>query len=142
MVTRGALLRAQMEIVEKHAYEMGVTALIQGTPVRGVLTPWIRYERWHREIFGRGERAVPSAELALLAKSQRDEVKHLWLRSHPDGALAEGEYQEDALLAIMNAEILAPDGTVVQRFPFLLVHLGSINALSFFQVRRGRNPPW
>lgn len=139
MVTRGALLKAQLEIVERHAYEIGVTVLIQGMPVRGVLTPWIRYERWHREAFGRGEKAIPGVELALLTKPQREEVKKLWLRSHPDGALAEGEYEEAALLAIMNAEILAPDGTVSQRFPFLLVHLGSINALSFLQVRPGRH---
>jgi hypothetical protein len=139
MVTRGALLKAQLEIVERHAYEIGVTALIQGMPVRGVLTPWIRYERWHRDIFGGREKAIPGAELALLTKAQRDEVKKIWLSSHPDGAVAAGEYTEDALLALMNAEILAPDGTVAQRLPFLLVHLGSIDALSFVQVRPGRN---
>jgi hypothetical protein len=139
MVTRGALLRVQLEIVEKHAHEMGVAVSIQGTLVRGVLTPWIRYERWHKEIFGGGEKTTTGAELALLTKSQRDEVKKTWLRSHPDGTLRPGEYEEDALLAIMNAEVLAPDGTVAHRLPFLLTHLGSINALSFLQARPGRN---
>jgi hypothetical protein len=138
MVTRGALLRAQLEIVEKHAYEMGVAVFIQGTPVRGVLTPWVRYERWHREVFGGGEKAVTGGELALLTRAQRDEIKKAWLRSHPDGTLRPGEYEEDALLAIMNAEVLAPDGAVAQRLPFLLTHVGSINALSFLQSRPGR----
>jgi len=138
MVTRGALLRVQLEIVERHAYEMGVAVFIQGTPVRGVLTPWIRYERWHREVFGGGEKTTTGAELALLTKAQRDEVKKTWLRSHPDGTLRPGEYEEDALVAIMNAEVLAPDGTVAQRLPFLLTHLGSISALSFLQARPGR----
>jgi hypothetical protein len=138
MVTRGALLRAQLEIVEKHAYEMGVAVFIQGTPVRGVLTPWVRYERWHREVFGGGEKPVTGGELALLTRAQRDEIKKAWLRSHPDGALRPGEYEEDALLAIMNAEVLAPDGAVAQRLPFLLTHVGSINALSFLQSRPGR----
>jgi hypothetical protein len=38
----------------------------------------------------------------------------------------------------MNAEVLAPDGAVAQRLPFLLTHVGSINALSFLQSRPGR----
>src|SRR5512147_1850129 len=138
MVTRGALLRAQLEIVEKHAYEMGVAAFLQGTPVPGVRTAWVRYERRHREAFAGGEKPVTGGELALLTRAQRDEIKKAWLRSHPDGALRPGEYEEDALLAIMNAEVLAPDGAVAQRLPFLLTHVGSINALSFLQSRPGR----
>lgn len=124
------LVDVWLRVVHQLGVEFGVTMLVSGRIVTGLLTPVQRYRRWEREVTtrairGRGTFALPSLDLPGISSAEAEEVRKEWpdLKTELDGD--EKEQGAFAYLCLRNAQIR--DGGQVLRFPMLLVSTQAVH---------------
>ena len=121
------ILEAWLKQVEEKPIEIGVTLLVSGRIVSGMLTPLCRYEKWQTEVLHRallkgGKFPVPSSKIPPLTKKQMEDIS-----KHPR------KWDVDSVapvLCLRDVEIQTGVPASWEKRSFLLVSADSVDAFA------------
>jgi hypothetical protein len=126
------------ELVESHGVEIGLTLVVSGVVIVGVLTPRLRYRRWrdelfHRALLGKGQFRIPESEIPPISDSLRAEVVAEWERTNAEASATGSDPEEIETVVdyccLRNAEIRAGMAMNWVTAPFLAITASSIDAV-------------
>ena len=135
---RNALLDKWLRLVHSTGCEVGVTLLVSGRVVSGLLTPVQRFTRWENEVtmravHGGGQFRLPSPGLGPPTKEECQAIVDEWEaleRNEADEPDAKGW----AFCCLRNAEVFdAIEGSQV-KFPMLMVAMSKVAAYSIGNI--------
>lgn len=120
-----------VQMVEQEGSEIGVTLIVAGRVVSGILTPRKRYFDWLRDSMDRtlkaGGTATAIEEVGPMSEQQQDEVRAAFLELHGDDP--DLSFRELAL-----RDVSLDYGRA--SLPFLLVETDFVAAMTLGALRR------
>ena len=132
------ILNRWIRYVESTGNEVGMTLLVGGTTISGVLTPISRYADWLTEVMNRadhegGEMSLPPVEMPAITEQQSLRAREEW----GDGGLTPGgEGLDDPVgergpgCVLRNAEVRPPGPKMYwQTYPYLLIQINAVDAI-------------
>jgi hypothetical protein len=144
MATAVNPIESWVRIIERQAREIGVTLVVHGVLITGIMTPFRRYGRWATEVFQRallsgGSFEVPSGEMHELTATEADRLRAEWKELEDEERKSEGlapdeEVELDMDLSyfcLRNANIHA--GVVPTSWftlPYVLIRTASVDAFT------------
>ena len=132
------ILNRWIRYVESTGNEVGMTLLVGGTTISGILTPVRRYADWLAEVMNRadhegGEMSLPTIEMPEITEQQSQRARDDWGEG---GLTPGGESLDDPVrergpgCVLRNAEVRPPGPkTYWQTYPYLLIQINSVDAI-------------
>jgi len=132
------VLNRLIRYVESTGNEVGMTLLVGGVTISGILTPIRQYVDWLTEVMNRahhegGQMSLPPTEMPTMTEQQSQRVRDEW----GDGGLTPaGESLDDPIAergpgcVLRNAEVRPPGPKRYwQTYPYLLVQINAVDAI-------------
>lgn len=125
----GQLIDFAFSVVQATGDDFAVTLVVSGVVITGLITPWIRYQRWERETLMRtsyegGHFVLPTQEAPPYPVETRKQDAAEWKEMH--GAI---RFSPDRF-CVSNAELQTGMRLYWVRVPFLVVKSAAVEAFS------------
>jgi hypothetical protein len=137
-----------VRLVETQASEIGVTVVMHGVVITGVMTPYERFARWTQEVFQRaahsgGRFGLPNAEMLPPTPDEVERIRAEWKAREDEVRSAEGLGPDDEVdldldlsyFCLRDALVRAGHPDTWFTVPYLLLRTTSVDA--FFPGKAG-----
>ena len=128
------ILYRWVRYVESTGNEVGMTLLIGGTTISGILTSALRYDDWLKEVMYRAQHeggmlSLPDVEMLPITEETSQRVRDAWM----EAGIPEPESPDDPLgpgCVLRNAEVRPPGPAMQWRtYPYLMVQVSAVDAI-------------
>jgi hypothetical protein len=125
-----------LRLVEATGSEVGVTLLVSGVLITGILTPWARYTAWTKEItmravHERGPQGLPDVPMGPITPEITERVRAQWKADAAEAGMNpddfEPEYRE---FALRDVEIRAGMKPLWAKAPYLVLATSEVAAFT------------
>jgi hypothetical protein len=130
-----------VRLVETQASEIGVTVVMHGVVITGVMTPYERFARWTQEVFHRAARGggrfgLPKAEMLPLTPEEVERIRAEWKAREDEVRSADGLSPDDdvdldldlSYFCLRDAVVRAGHPDTWFTVPYLLLRTTSVDA--------------
>jgi hypothetical protein len=118
------MLEIYIRAAETRGTERGVTLVVGGMPIKGIMTPRERFAAWTSETSARSElaggaTALPAIEIPPLTDEERERIREEW---------AEVTELDLTYFCLRNAEMKSGAHGEIERYRYLLIRTEAVDA--------------
>jgi hypothetical protein len=126
-------LQDWVQVAEATGGEVGLTVLVSGVLVTGMLTPWPRYAAWSKEVTMRGmhetgPQALPDIPMGPISPEQAERARADYAAELSESGFDADETPEFPQFAMRDVTIRTGAGATWVRVPYLVVDTASVSA--------------